>query len=391
MKNLEARIWRSAGFQLEALESRVLLSGDPLGLTVSAAAPHDPLLPSTPTTMEEQPFAAAADAPGLAGDSSAQIGDIFADVAAAPLTVTDDLKAAAGGSAGDLGPASPASGADSPVQIEVSAVPATVLSLGPESTGAQPGQNEPGLPAETLSLADQLTLTLRTANGPPALSAASPANAGPEYVDPDILANPKQAILEGLTALGNWANSLDAFDKIALNLPIIGRNLGQMLDMGGILLSYLRDPVNNYFSTDATPTTDELLVALQNLDTTVGGLSITVADGTVTGGLLGGNEFRFNLVFQASRTVTGIPINLGPNGSGPNLKVPAAASATVDADLSLNFNFAFGLRNLAETAPGSGQYDLTLICVSTGSACNDSPGGFLNLPGRRRREETSTG
>ncbi len=349
-------------FELEGLEPRILLSADGLN-PLSGVPPTAALLLSAEEIQISNPEDSPAQSEsGFGYDPASQLDSIFNSVAdsqtqsesavLAPAPETDDPAS----TSPDALQVTPTVTMDSRVEMQIATDPAPDTASSPIDSSSSPAPDSPA----TLSLTEQLTDTLHAANGPPATAADQPVSSDSEYVDPDVLANPQQAIIDGLTALGNWANTLDNFGKFASNLPIIERNVGQMLDAGGILLTYLRDPINAYFTSDTTPTTDELLVALQNLDTTVGGLSITVDDGSVTGGLIGGNEFRFNLIFQATKTVTGIPIGLGPNSDDLNLVVPASASATVNANVSFTFDFSFGLRNLSETSPGNGQYDLTL-------------------------------
>ena len=286
----------SSGFELEALEPRVMLSGDGVAGVIAPSTLVCSPSPSYSQAIEEvvEQSISGTSNDGLAYDATAQLDDIFGgSVEAMALPVTgDETVLSAASDSGELAGENGSSKVEESAAKEVS--PAVIPALVPDPAQEVPAPVAP----DTISQVDELVETLHAANGPPVSNKPQLAAAGDQFVDPDILAGPKQAILDGLTALGNWANSLDNFSKLAANLPVIGRNIGQMLDMGGILLSYLRDPVSNYFTNDATPTTDELLVALRNLDATVGGLTIAVADGSVTGGLLGGNEFRFNLVFQ---------------------------------------------------------------------------------------------
>src|SRR3990170_2745456 len=186
-------------------------------------------------------------------------------------------------------------------------------------------------------------------------STATDAPTSGEFVDPPIALAPKAALLAGLQGLGNWAETLDTFTQFAQDLPVVGQSLGETLDIGNILLTRLYDRVNAYFTGDGTPTTDELVVALKNLDATVGNLTVAVDDATVAGGLTGANQFRFDLVFEATRTINAVPINLGANAQALGLGVDASLAATVDLTTSLHLDFSFGLRDLDPAT-----FDLTL-------------------------------
>jgi len=97
-------------------------------------------------------------------------------------------------------------------------------------------------PATTNPFPQQLTETLRAANGPLDVQ-ANGRESGVEFIDRDILADPKLALLDGLLALGNWGKNVDNVAQFAVNLPIVDRSIGTALDIGGILLTRLRDPV----------------------------------------------------------------------------------------------------------------------------------------------------
>ena len=162
-------------------------------------------------------------------------------------------------------------------------------------------------------------------------STATDAPTSGEFVDPPIALAPKAALLAGLQGLGNWAETLDTFTQFAQDLPVVGQSLGETLDIGNILLTRLYDRVNAYFTGDGTPTTDELVVALKNLDATVGNLTVAVDDATVAGGLTGANQFRFDLVFEATRTINAVPINLGANAQALGLGVDELCELTGNA------------------------------------------------------------
>ena len=313
-------------------------------------------------SMDQSAFGTQTDV--LTYDAASQLDDIFGGPAesisgsdSTPVSDGEPILAAASDDT-ELTPSSETIEAPAAVENSVANETSSAVAQTPvrESVEDSPAPVSP----DTISPVAESVETLRAANGPPANGDTQLGAAGGPFTSSSITAGTKQAITDGLTALGNWANSLDTYSKLAANLPIIGRNIGQMLDMGGVLLSYLRDPISAYFASDATPTTDELLGALRNLDATVGGLAIAVADASVTGGLMGGNEYRFNLVFQATRTVTGIPISFGPTNDALDLAVPASASATLSVATNFTFNLSFGLRSLVESAPGSGEYNLSL-------------------------------
>lgn len=242
----------------------------------------------------------------------------------------------------------------------------------------------------TTSVVDQLTEILHSANGPPAHGSSSSTNSTASstspYIDPDLLAGPKQSLIDGLTTLGNWANALDTYGKMASTLPLIGSNLGQILDLGGLLIARLRNPLVAYLNSDPTPTTDEFIAAIDALDFSGGGLTVETT-GVQGGRIPGQGEFKFDLVFKATR-ISSLPINLGPTTDAFDLGV--RGNPTVDVSASVVFNLSFGLKDLVESAPGSDQWNLSKtgaesFYVQVGSltaSVNASVAGGLNMGAR---------
>ena len=197
----------------------------------------------------------------LTYDSASQLDDLFGGSTGmvftpltAPVSEAEPIFAAASDDVGTT-PASETDDATAAVNNSV----ASGTALAVVQTPVRESVKDASVPVspDTISPVAESVETLRAANGPPANGDTPLVAAGGPFTSSSITAGTKQAITDGLTALGNWANSLDSYSKLAANLPLIGRNIGQMLDMGGILLSYLRDPISAYFASDATPTTDE--------------------------------------------------------------------------------------------------------------------------------------
>ena len=53
------------------------------------------------------------------------------------------------------------------------------------------------------------------------------------------------AIKSGLKGLADWADTLDSFGDVGRQLPLVGRSIGQALDVGTTLRSALYDKVNS--------------------------------------------------------------------------------------------------------------------------------------------------
>ena len=147
-----------------------------------------------------------------------------------------------------------------------------------------------------------------------------------------------QAIVDGLKGLADWGDDLDAFNELAQNIPIVDQSIGGALDVGSILRDQLEDAVETYFAAPGA-NTDGLVAVLKGLDTTVGDLSVSVDDSKVEGDLYG-DELRFDLVFEATRT-TGTPIDLGTDAEAQGVTLESPASVALETRLT--FDFTFGL------------------------------------------------
>ena len=163
------------------------------------------------------------------------------------------------------------------------------------------------------------------------------------FTNSAISTSEAQSIGDGLDGLVTWADSVENHDLAGAILPVIGQALGASLDLSDALDQGLVQPVHDYFDMDTTPTTDELVTVLTGLTANLGNLSVTVDPQNVDGGLdtfVGGSEFVFNLVWDATRSLT-TSMGLGPQGNA--LGIDFGGSANVALDFEITFDITFGL------------------------------------------------
>ncbi len=153
-----------------------------------------------------------------------------------------------------------------------------------------------------------------------------------------ITTGQQDQLADGLDGVVAWANALDDHDLIAQSLPTVGQSVGESIDFGDLLNQGLAVPVANYLVGDPTPTTDELVSAIQALDNaSFDNATLTVSN--VDGGFdSASNEIVFDLEFQADRALSVNP-SLGPEGDALGIDF----SSTIGASSTLMFNFSFGL------------------------------------------------
>jgi hypothetical protein len=149
----------------------------------------------------------------------------------------------------------------------------------------------------------------------------------------------KDILSDGLMGLAGWADLLDEHDLASQVLPAIGQSAGEAVDFGDILNQGLAERISDYFASDADPTTDELVTALQGLNAATFD-NVTLAIANVSGGHdtdAGANELVFHLEFGATRSIVA-NASLGPEGDALGI----AFSPMVPATAELTFNFSFG-------------------------------------------------
>lgn len=156
--------------------------------------------------------------------------------------------------------------------------------------------------------------------------------------DAAITSTQQDQLSGGLDGLSQWADTLDDHDLASQSLPTTGLSVGESIDLGDLLAQGLADPIADYFALDVTPTTDELVTAIEALDNfTFDNVTLSVAN--VSGGYDSAeNEVVFTLEFQADRALSVNP-SLGPEGEALGI----AFGSTISADAVLTFNFTFGI------------------------------------------------
>ena len=137
----------------------------------------------------------------------------------------------------------------------------------------------------------------------------------------------KQAILRGLEELVSWADRLDDTEPFTRILPLVGKSLGEVLNLPERLRTSLLNPVKNYFDTTPVPTIPDIIQKLQGFGGRVESASAK------------------KLVFHPTinqTVVKSLPIDLGTDVA--SLGIGLDAAATVDLSVTLEMpNFGFGV------------------------------------------------
>lgn len=175
-------------------------------------------------------------------------------------------------------------------------------------------------------------------------------------VDTSLSAEQGVVLVAALDRLVDTAHALDEFDALAEALPLELGSLGSRLDMGQILAGRLRDRVANHLANDPTPTSTELVAALETAGGSLAGVNVVVDAAATAGGLVQSDtehELRFDVRLTATRTSSPEPLDLGDEAANLGLTFGAAASVAVATAFEIDFSFGVDLSEEAtpDTAP----------------------------------------
>lgn len=178
---------------------------------------------------------------------------------------------------------------------------------------------------------------------PEALAAAVTATFSHAALDADQAA----ALNAGLARLQAFADSLDTAGVMGTTLPLVGRSLGSLVDLGGIVKAQLVEPVAAYLSDPSlfptplspagVPNTTGLVAALQAR------LSAADSSAVVTGGLTeDAQQLLFTVDFTAAQAQT-LPADMNAAIADGDVHFNAAASLEVQTSARLSLTFGIGL------------------------------------------------
>lgn len=161
-----------------------------------------------------------------------------------------------------------------------------------------------------------------------------------------VTENQSQALRDGLGSLSEFFDRVDNTDALSAPLPLLTQvagvdpidvNIGEQLDIGGIVFATLTAPVTTYLESSFDPTStgisDAINVALSAINADTGdGLTIT---GSVIDDLSTADELVFEIQFTAMRTVD-VQINFDSALVGSPVDVDEVYQTTMD--LSYTFD-----------------------------------------------------
>src|SRR6056297_3451636 len=133
-----------------------------------------------------------------------------------------------------------------------------------------------------------------------------------EALEPRILLNADltgdaAALGAGVQSLETWASALQSHQAFSQSVPVIDRTLGEAVDFGPTVATYLTDKIEDYLDSstgtlqDATPTGDELAAALSgNFSDAAGDVTVGVTHSGTAG------DFVFDVT--VTRNVAPAPV-----------------------------------------------------------------------------------
>ncbi|MCL5098586.1 MAG: M10 family metallopeptidase C-terminal domain-containing protein [Candidatus Omnitrophica bacterium] len=339
-------------FDLEALEPRVLLSADgTAGLLAQNLPPGSSPSPSDATEVIIAEIATP-EQDWAADDSkvASRVSDIFQGVIPEPMSAP----------AKETGQSEDRLEQEQPLEEEP----------GKPNPTDSPAENERGIfigtsEARGRSTLEQLTETLRSANGPPAGNAdvvqagldsggtndsgtsletrrlvklAGGAMGVEAAQTPVIVPGAQAAIDSGLNSLSQIGNYLDGAGVFAKDLPLVGISLGDLVQAGSTITNSIKSQISSLWA--SLPTESDVTDAIQSWNNTVvAGITITVNSVAGHYGATDSDPFWWDIDLDLSPA----PVNQAlQNISGALLDAAFSSAPSVQVESKLNLDFGFG-------------------------------------------------
>jgi len=150
----------------------------------------------------------------------------------------------------------------------------------------------------------------------------------------------RAALMDGLTELIGFAESVERFGDLDTAMPITGQAIGQWADFSDILDRGLVQPLDGFLIPDGTQTAADVVGFLGGPQVNrqlPGGLEIEVLSPSQVGA-----DLAFTISLTAWRTVD-YGLDLGTVGSAAGLVLPGVGLVTGTVDYQFDFDFTFGL------------------------------------------------
>ena len=196
--------------------------------------------------------------------------------------------------------------------------------------------------------------------------------------DMSLSAAQQAALSSGLQGLATYTTSLAQYGVLGQQLPVVDQSIGSALNINGILQNQLVTPLQTALGSAAD--SNAVVTALQQLNYSGNGLTVTVASASVSGGEVTPqeNELQFNLAFCATRTTT-TALDLGSNATTYGLSFPGTANVQLTTRLA--FSLAFGLELQSNLAPADAFFirDTSLTVSASAQLTNANFSGQVGL------------
>jgi len=165
------------------------------------------------------------------------------------------------------------------------------------------------------------------------------------------------ALLGGLDAVANFFDRVDTTDALSAQLPLLTQlsgteltdvNLGEQLNLGGMVFDTITEPVTTYLESSLAPTSPGIVTAINESFSAI--IANTGDDLTISGITLADlstdTELVFDLKFTATRTVE-VQIDFDSVLTGSPVSIDGIHQTTMD--LSYTFDAGLGVKPDSET------------------------------------------
>ncbi len=164
----------------------------------------------------------------------------------------------------------------------------------------------------------------------------------------------------GLAALQSWATNLTTSGDFGQSLPLVGRSLGQLVDLGSEFSTQILTPAASYLA-GPNPTAEGLLATIKAAQAARGATGSASDTFTASGGVL-----AFNLPSLALTVSATSPVDLGPDAEGDGVRLSSTVTAKLATTLNLGLSFSLDTTHADDFSATLGTLSLKTTASDSG-------------------------
>ncbi|WP_149497533.1 right-handed parallel beta-helix repeat-containing protein [Roseiconus lacunae] len=162
----------------------------------------------------------------------------------------------------------------------------------------------------------------------------------------DVQPDSAVVLVDGLSQLTDVFDSIENSALFQTDIPLVQQDYGNFVPLAETLQHAIHAPLESYFASTTSPSTDEIIDLFKSSANAVDGVLFQVQPNSVTGGRYlhdEGNELRFGLTVTATQTHPDVPVDLGAAWEEANLHLHTPVLIDLEGRVTLDLSFGVGL------------------------------------------------